>query len=114
MEEAYYVNIREPNETRRRLLETSREVVLALQKYEGFKLKNNKKQDFVNLLRKNFKEINELIIRLKKELPQVKVKKAPTLEIKRSAPVKVSKAKGALTDLERELNDIESKLKDLR
>ena len=119
-EEVYYVNVREPRDTRRKILETSRQVVLALQKYENYKLRRIKKIDYMNSLRKNLKEINDLIARLKKELPQVKIKKRPTSNEAETKPVKktvkkqASKGKGALDDLERELYDIESKLKELK
>jgi len=114
-EEIYYINVREPVETRKKLLETSRQVVLALQKYEGFKLKRLKKHDFIDHLRKNFREINELILRLKKELPQIKPMKKLTLpEEKPRAPARIGKARKELTDLEKELGDIEKKLGRLR
>jgi len=114
MEEEYYVNIREPADSRRKLLETSRQVVLALQKYENFKLKKARKHDLTDRLRKNFREINELIARLRKEMPQVKIRK------RTSAPEEMPRAaakmpkKGDLTDLERELAEIENRLKSLR
>lgn len=119
-EETYYVNVREPAETRRALLETSRQVVIALQNYENFKLKRVKKLDLVEKLRKNFKEINELIGRLKKEMPQVKLRKSVSFveEKKEKAPtshkVSVPKGRREITDLERELNEIESKLRSLK
>jgi len=114
-EETYYVNVREPVETRKKLLETSRQIVLALQKYEGFKLKKLKKQDYIDGLRKNFREINELISRLKKELPQIKpMKKVSVPEARAKAPVRAGKAKKDLTDLEKELGEIEEKLRRLR
>jgi len=116
-EETYYVNVREPAETRRALLETSRQVVIALQNYENFKLKRVKKLDLVEKLRKNFKEINELIGRLKKEMPTVKLRKnvSFTEEKKEKVPkVSVSKGRKEITDLERELSEIESKLRSLK
>lgn len=116
-EEVYYVNVREPVETRKSILETSRKVVLSLQRYEHFKLRHDKKQDLVNKLRANFKEINELIARLKKELPQVKLKKkapAPEQATKAPSKKKTAKTKKELGDLEQELKDIESKLNKLK
>ncbi len=58
-EETYYVNVREPAETRRALLETSRQVVIALQSYENFKLKRIKKLDLVEKLREQTPEYLE-------------------------------------------------------
>ncbi len=115
-EEVYYVNVREPVQTRKNILETSRKVVLALQKYEAFKLRHDKKQDLVNRIRTNFKEINELISRLKKELPQVKLKKKVSVpeEKKPVTKKKAAKGKKELGDLEQELKDIEMKLKELK
>ncbi len=115
-EETYYVNIREPAETRKKLLETSRQVVIALQKYESFKLKKMNKQDVAEKLRKNFKEINELIARLKKEMPQIPARKKIVLHEDKKTPQRISVPKGKrdIEDLERELGDIENKLKGLR
>ncbi len=111
-EEAYYVNVREPSEARKNLLETSREIVLALQKYENFKLSRVKKHNLVDLLRRNFREINELISRLKKEMPQVKIRKKVSVPEQRAVPKAVKR--NDLTDLERELSEIESRLKSLK
>jgi len=113
-EETYYVNVREPSESRRNLLETSREIVLALQKYENFKLSRVKKHNLVDLLRKNFREINDLILRLRKEMPQVKARKRiPEREEKPKALPRIPK-KNDLDDLERELSLIEGRLKSLK
>ena len=115
-DETYYVNVREPIETRKRLLETSRNVVVALQKYEIYKLKRTKKENFVDQLRNNFKEINTLIMQLKKELPTIKIKRrtSPVTNIKTKKKVAVKKGKRELEDLHKELKDIESKLSILK
>jgi hypothetical protein len=114
-EETYYVNVREPAETRKKILESSRQVVIALQRYENFKLKKMKKQDLADKLRRNFREINELILRLKKEMPQVRALRKTTEKAEKpAAQIKIQKGKSDLKDLERELNEIEMKLKNLR
>ena len=114
-EETYYVNVREPADTRKKILETSRQVVMALQKYENFKLKKLKKQDMIEKLRKNFREINELILRLRKEMPQVKArKKASAEEEQPRAAIRASRGKYGIDDLEKELNAIENKLQGLK
>jgi hypothetical protein len=114
-EEKYYVNIREPAELRRNLLETSRQVILALQRYENFKLKRAKKHDLIDKLRSNFREINELIAKLKKELPQTKIARKMTFQREaKPAAVSIPKGRKEIADLEKELREIENKLRSLR
>jgi len=108
-EEEYFVNIREPSELRRNLLETSRQVVLSLQKYEHFKV--SKRKEELDILKKTLREINELMSRLKKELPSSKSKNLPKIPEKRI--VSVSK-KPEIASLEKDLAEIEKKLSGIR
>lgn len=120
MTDDFYVNIENPVELRRKLLETSKGVILALQKFEKFKIERTKKMDSYEMLRRNIKEINELVIRIKKELPAIKL---PKIEEPRRIAVKAPKTArvapvmsrmGAADKLEKELSEIESKLKALQ
>ena len=112
-EEDYYVNIREPSDLRRNLLETSRQGVLSWQKYEHFKI-NRKKEELDNLKR-TLREINELMARLKKELPAKKSKNLPKVAIPERKIVSIAKAKKPeITSIEKDLAEIERKLSGLR
>jgi len=113
-EEDYYVNIREPADMRRNILETSRQVVLALQKYESFRIKKSRKKDELESLKRTLREINDLIARMKKELPARKIKSLPK-PIPERKVVSVQKAKKPeIASLEKDLADIERKLSGIR
>jgi chromosome segregation ATPase len=120
MTENFYVNVESPVELRRKLLETSKSVVLALQKFEKFKLERIKKLENYDLLKRNIKEINDLVVRLKKELPAIKLPKREEprrIAVKaapKSKPVVMMSRASAADKLEKELSEIESKLKALQ
>lgn len=121
MTEEFYVNIENPAEFRRKLLETSKEVVIALQKFERLKASRIKRLENYDQLRMNIREINELVAKLKKELPAIRIpKRAEPKTVKapkakktiapKPAPIRAS----AADKLEKELSEIESKLKALQ
>lgn len=110
-EEEYYVNVREPAELRRNLLETSRQVVLSLQKYEHFKV--SRKREELDNLKRTLREINELIGRLKKEMPAKKTKALPQIPERKIVSVSKSK-KPEITSIEKDLAEIERKLSGIR
>ncbi len=120
MTENFYVNLENPVELRRKLLEASKNVVLALQKFERFKIERTKKLGDYERLRINIKEINELIGRLKKELPAIKLPKREeprriiVKAAQKSKPIVMVSRASAADKLERELSEIESKLKALQ
>ena len=111
-EENYYVNVKEPADLRKSLLETSRQVVLSLQKYEHFKINKMKKKDELDKLKKTLREINQLISQLKKELPAKKIKSLSKVKIPAKGIPKGKK--GEIAGLESDLADIERKLGALR
>lgn len=106
-EEEYYVSIREPENLRKNILETSRQVVLSLQRYEHFKI--NSKKEECEALKRTLREINELISRLKKELPVKKVKSIPPISDKKISAITKTK-KPEIASLEKDLAEIEKKL----
>lgn len=108
-QDEFYVGISNPNEIRREILETSREIVLILQNFEKFKLSRIKKLDHIEKLRRNIKEINDLVLRLKKALPVAKIRIKPLEEKK--VVKKIYRGKSPeIENLEKELSAIESKL----
>ncbi len=138
-DDIFFVGIRDPVEVRRNLLESTRDVVQTLQRFERFKQVRDEKQQEVAGLREQVKEINRLVNKLKSSLPKTKLriklheeaavaeKKRKELEEKKAAGKKKEEkqivkkeeqlpAKRELTEiekLERELGEIEGRLSNL-
>lgn len=129
-----YVGVQSPIEMRRTILESTRDVVEIMQKYEKFRAVREEKIATVKQLKEEVKEITKLVNKLKSELPKVDVrvrlhkeqeaaekeakaakkekkavKKAPEKQKKAAAPPKV-KELSDLEKLEAELSSIEQKL----
>ncbi|MBW3022979.1 hypothetical protein KY308_02660 [Candidatus Woesearchaeota archaeon] len=114
-EESYYVNIREPADLRKSLLETSRQIVRALQKYEHFRIGKNKKKDEREKLKGTLRDINTLSSQLTKELPAKKIKGMPAVKAPEAKVVAIKKGKKSeIASLESDLADIEKKLSRLK
>ena len=128
--ELFFVEVRGPEEVRRLILETLKEILQVLQKFEQFKHIRHRKLEHINKLRSLIKDANKMLGNLKAKLPQtslrasiVKEKKAQAqkahhkkskkkmLEAKQEKPPK--KEMTELDKLESELNAIESRLKGL-
>ncbi|MAG15975.1 hypothetical protein CMO88_02845 [Candidatus Woesearchaeota archaeon] len=122
-EEPIYVGVENPVEIRRALLESSKSLIKILQENESRRQRREQKHKFVVELKSKIKEINQLIIHLKSELPKIKMSSLPKKakpepvvpvvkkEIKllpkpKPKPIRLSEAQ----ELEKELHDIESKL----
>ena len=129
--ELFFVEVREPNEVRRNILETLKEIVEVLQRFEKFKHTRQDKLDKINKLRGLIKDTNKLLGNLKDKLPQTNLRATAVRETPRhtkkthhkkskkgkSAEEKSEKApKREMTEVEKleaELNSIENKLKSL-
>lgn len=120
--ELFFVEIREPDEVRRHILETLKEVLELLQKFESFKHLRHEKMERIQKLRILMRDANKLMGVLKAKLPQTSLKgvipkqhapKQKKAEAKKKeAPEKVpKKERTELDKLQSELNAIESKLK---
>ena len=128
--ELFFVQVKEPNEVRRNILEILKEIVEVLQRFEKFKRIRHEKIEKINHLRVLIRQANKMLSDLRLKLPQtnlraVAVREAPRLPKK--AHHKAKKAKTAqektekvpkkemteLEKLESELSAIESKLKSL-
>lgn len=122
--EIFYVGIKEPSAVRRSLLESSKTFVEELQRYEQFKVIRERKAAEIARFREDVKELNRLIIGLRKILPKTKLKEAVVKQAEKKAvkPKKIEKKAEAklvrpvsdLQKLESELGDIEAKLSKLR
>ena len=127
-EELFFIGLKDPVELRRTLLESAKDVIEGLQRYEKFKSIRKEKIRQVENLRSTVREINKLVAKLKSELPQTslkpeELKEKPKEEKKakkakkeaKEAPKKEPKKepRKELTELEKlesELDAIESKL----
>jgi len=118
--ELFFVEIREPSEVRKHILETLKDVLELLQKFESFKHLRHDKMVRIDKLRVLMRDANKLMGVLKTKLPQTSLK---GMVPKQHAPKKVQakkkempekvpkKERTELDKLQFELNAIESKLK---
>jgi len=117
-EDIFFIHIREPVEIRKNILESSKQTVQLLQRYEMIRDLRVQKVEQVNRLKRNFKELVVLVNKLKTEMPKVNVRvkikqeemqstqKSQTL--RKARPVAGNRTE--LQKLEEELRSIESKL----
>ena len=117
------MEVREPEEVRRDILESLKEIVESLQRFEKFKDTRKDKIDRINKLRKIVKDTNTLVLNLKKSLPETKIRAvkaiSKTAEKKKTSyrEKKELTEKKPLTELQKlesELSEIEGKLSSLR
>lgn len=133
-DEIFYVGIRDPIEIRRSLLESSKDMVHSLQRFERFKEVRKEKLEELNEVRKTMNVVKKLMSQLKKTLPdapsvrvelgqekrKVELKKHKKATTKNSSKKKVKpvevkervspKEMNELEKLEAELSAIEGKL----
>jgi len=127
-EEPVYIGIESPAEVRRAILESSKSLIRILQMNESIKEKKRQKHYLVTELGGIMNELSSLLSQLKLQLPRIRMSslpkrhaekpiiqdKAAKQAIKQMAPPKPKLAH--LTEpqkLEKELQDIEEKLKSL-
>jgi chromosome segregation ATPase len=120
----FYVGVRDPVEVRRSVLESYREAVHFLQRFEKLKAIREEKSQVVQRLRLDMKELKSLTNKLRRSLPKTKlriklhkehVEEEKVEEEKKHKKKHVAKktVKKPVSDLERlesELNEIEGKL----
>ena len=73
-EDVFYVGLRDPAEVRRNVLESSREMIQFLQRYEKLKSIRDEKSAAAKQLHTDIKELRTLINKLKKVLPKTKLR----------------------------------------
>lgn len=127
--ELFFVQVRNPAEVRRNILETLKEIVGVLQSFEKFRQIRHEKVEKINHLRVQIRQANKMLGDLKGKLPQtnlraVVVREAPVNRIhkkkKKSKAAEQKKEKVSpkkeMTEVERlesQLGAIEGKLKNL-
>lgn len=126
----YFVQVREPPEVRKHILETLRQIFEMLQRMEKLKQLRHEKLENIHKLRSLFKDTNKLLGSLKLKLPQTNLrvstpKEAPVhrhhAKSRKAAKAKLPKEKvvaakrepSEAEKLEAQLNAIENKLKSL-
>ena len=120
--ELFFVEVKEPAEVRRNILEVLKEIIELLQKFEKFKHIRHEKLAKIQKLRSLVKDANKILGNLKAKLPQTnfrayipaeaKKPKKPLPKKKEAKEEKPQKReKTELERLEAELSAIESKLK---
>ncbi len=119
---SYYVGIDDSKNLRRELLGMSRGIIISLKKYETIKEQRREKVETLSELKGKIKEINILINKLKRLLPEAKVRYLPEKKPKPKEKPKESEADRKesrkktkyMTDLEKleqELKVVEGKLR---
>ncbi|MEK6983083.1 MAG: hypothetical protein AABX33_00785 [Nanoarchaeota archaeon] len=125
--EAFFIQVKEPNEIRRNILETLKEIIQVLRRFENFKHTRHEKLERMHKLKGLLKDANKLFGNLKRRLPQTNLKPIFIEETPRPAAKALKKKKidktreektpkkemTQLEKLETELGAIESKLKNL-
>ncbi len=129
-EDVVYIGIDDPTNLRRSILETSKALVQVLKGQNSLREARTAKHKLIEELRHKVTEIGELIIGAKQIMPQMEkinlpkekketikaVKAAPAaraVKIKQPAPAPKAKVEAHIDKFERELQDIENKLKSL-
>ncbi len=119
MNSEFFVRIEEPKKLRKKLLETSREVVLLIQDHESIKRIKQEKIELLNEAAKTISEINMLIQKMKKLIPPLEGKKPQQKQqkfLEKEEVEVVTPQKTTLSELERleqELKQIEEKIKEI-
>jgi len=127
-EELFFVQVKDPNNARRHILESLKDIVEMLQRFEKFKRARHQKLEKIHKLRGLIKDANKMLGILKLKMPQTNLRAAakdssPKPKNARHAKHAKKKPKEAekpqkkepteIDKLEAELNAIESKLKSL-
>ena len=120
-DELFFVEVKEPAAVRRDILESLKNILEMLQRFENFKRMRHDKLMKMQKLRNLVKDANKIIGNLKSKMPQASLKGMIQQENAKSAKKPVQKKKEAekpkkkegteLDRLEAELSAIESKLK---
>ena len=118
--EVFYVEIPNPVDCRRSVLEASRDLLRGLQKYEDLKKIRFQKLREMSVLKNIIKEINTLLNQARNSLPSVTVripepakqKEAKKAQRPKKKAIEEEEAKKPreVAELEKQLKDIEGKL----
>ena len=115
-DDGFYVEVDDSVSVRRNLLESSKELLSALEMYERFKETRKEKTEAIERFKKSINEAYRLIAKLNAALPKVKLKKRK--EAKEHAEPEneeeeIKPEMSELQKLEKELSEVEKKLERL-
>lgn len=126
--ELFFVQVRQPNEVRRHILQTLKEIVEVLHRFENFRQIRHEKIANIHKLRALLKDANKMLGSLKLKLPETNLRATAVKQVTKHSKKPVHKKKGRSEEkiekspkremtetekLEAQLNAIESKLKGL-
>src|SRR3989344_1006476 len=115
-EEVFFVGLQSPEDLRRDLLESTKDVITVLRTYENFKKNRVDKAQHVLRLKETIKELDVLFAKLKRVLPKTRLReKAKSVSTKSKDEMELEKKNSKkpaseIEMLEIELADIEHKL----
>jgi len=119
-DDLFFVEVKEPADMRREVLESQKIVIGGLQRYENIKFLRAKKVESINKLKSQLKELSKDLSELKTILPSTGIKvvsKPKKKDVKEEKLKEVEHVKktpaNELEKLESELHDIEKKLSSL-
>ena len=103
-------------DVRKDILNVNMEVINLLKKYEYFKeLRQNKQKGFA-ILKEIMKEINNDFVKLKNDLPDIQSKKEEKIKLKveeKKFIIKHEKVNKEISSLDKEMNKLKLKLREL-
>jgi|TARA_B100002003_G_C14147363_1_gene551786 hypothetical protein len=135
-EEVFFVKVKDPNDVKKNLLESLKDIVENLHRFEKFKAIREEKLENINKLRENIKELTKLNSKLRSALPETKLrialkkakevkkkrhkvskkvfKKEPVEKIEKAPKAEKQRPLSELEKLETELSAIEGRLGNLK
>ena len=119
-----FAGIREPIEIRRNILESSKDVIESLKKFQRFESLRNARHKEAAHLRQTVVDLNRLLSRLRAKLPKAKLKLEAVREVLKPKKIEAPLPQEQNTDapkkqasevdrLQSELDEIEAKLNEL-
>lgn len=114
----FYVEVREPVSLRRKLLESSKEIIQGLKGYEELRLIREERHKKILEFKEKIDEVLSLVSWLKEQLPEQELKEQISMKGRKGKTqkemIKGSEIKtDELLKLENELSDIESRLRNM-
>lgn len=119
----FFVEVKEPEEVRKNILESLKEILESLQRFEKFKETRKDKIYHINKLKNIVKDANKLVFDLKGYFPETKIRTVKAISkaterkkpgIRKKGEATERKPMTELQKLESELSEIEGKLESLR
>ncbi|MCK4670385.1 MAG: hypothetical protein KAT43_04210 [Nanoarchaeota archaeon] len=111
--EVFFVGIKDPIEIKRDLLESTKDSITIIKTYENIKSLRIEKVKQMLVLQKLIKELNALTNKLKRALPETRVREKPKISSRALKKEEPSRKLTEFEKLEVELSSIEEKLSHL-